>query len=199
MLMKLSSKAAILAVLICGGCVSTAELPERTEIQAPLPQGTQSAAIRALPMKPGTVKNVEGAIDAPHMLAGYVKEALALKRPGWQIRLADPGGAPISEDISITLELVQIEGGSAALRFWIGLNTGATQSIVNVSTADKTGKALASTKISESTVCPVGACVESNDEMVRRNLQSLAAEIAEFVLDPAQYEKDRQARTPAGE
>jgi Domain of unknown function (DUF4410) len=152
--LRISKKAAILVVLVCSGCVSTAELPERANIQAPLPQGTQSAVIRALPMKPGTVRNVEGVIDAPRMLVGYVKDALALKRPGWQIRLADEAGTSADGDISIALELVEIEGGSAALRFWIGLNTGATQSVVNVSTVDKAGKALASTKISESTFVP---------------------------------------------
>lgn len=196
---KIPGKAAISLVFLFTGCISTAELPEHANIQAPLPQSTQSATIRTLPMKPGTIRNVEGMADAPVLLAGYVKEALVLKRPGWRIQLADDPGAPVKEDISITVELLDIDGGSAALRFWIGLNTGATQSVVQVSTADKTGKALASTKISENTVCPIGACVESNVEMVRRNLQSLGADIADFVLDPAQYEKDKQSRSPAGE
>ena len=181
-------------VVLCAGCVSTAELSERSNTQAPLPASTQSATIRALPMAPGVAKNVEGVADAPRLLAGYVKDALATKRPALKISVVDAASAASGGDVAITLEVLDIEGGSAALRFWIGLGTGATQSVARVSTADKAGKTLASGKISERTVCPVGGCTEANDAMVRRNLHDLAEEIVAFVLDPVQYEKDQQSR-----
>lgn len=185
-------------ILALAGCVSTAELPERVDFQAPLPPGTQSVVIRALPMKDGALRNVEGLSDAPQVLAGHVRNALALKRPAWKITLADAPQAAADADVTVALEVLEIEGGSAALRFWIGLGTGATQSVVRVSTTDRTGKTLASAKITERTICPVGACVEANDASVRRNLQSLADDIAAFVLDPVQYEKQKQATSPAG-
>lgn len=193
--MKTSSVAGAMLMLFLAGCVSTAELPERVTIQAPLPQDTRSVTIRTLPMPPGAITNVEGVDDAPRRLAGSVKEALALKRPDWQIRVAEELGAKVDGDVTVTLQLLQIDGGSAALRFWIGLNTGGTQSVVEVSVVDKTGKGLASTKISERTVCPIGACTDSNDEMVRKNLQVLGTDVAAFVLDPVQFEKDKQSRS----
>ncbi len=197
--MRLLEKLAVTLALLCAGCVSTAELSERSSAQAPLPPDTRSATIRALPMQPGASKNVEGVADAPRLLADYVKDALVAKHPDWRVNVADGASAAGGSDVAITLEVLDIEGGNAALRFWIGLGTGATQSVAKVSTADKAGKTLASGKISEQTSCPIGACTETNDEMVRRNLQQLAAEIVAFVLNPAQYEKDRQTRSSAGE
>jgi len=36
-------------------------------------------------------------------------------------------------------------------------------------------------------MCPIGACIESNEDSIQRNLKSLADEIASFVSDPAAY------------
>jgi hypothetical protein len=146
-----------------------------------------------VPLKPGAIKNVEGLTEAHQLFARYVKDALAPKQPGWQIKLADEEGALPDRDITIRTELLEINGGSAALRFWIGLGTGATQSRVKVSILDKTGRDLATAEISERTMCPIGACVESNEATARRNLQGLAGEVAEFIMDPAAYEKKQQA------
>ncbi len=182
--------------LFCPGCVSTGELPEHANIQASLPQGIESAVIRAMPMSPGTIKNVDklSLTDAPPLFAGYVKDALALKQPGWQIRIADTEGAMPDQHLIITTELLEIDGGSAALRFWIGLNTGATLSRVKVSILDRAGKDVASAKISERTACPVGACTESTEAIVQRNLKNLAEEVAEFIVDPAGYEKKKGSK-----
>jgi hypothetical protein len=123
-----------------------------------------------------------------------VKDALALKQPGWQIKLADGESAMADRDITITTELLEIDGGSAALRFWIGITTGAAQSTVAVSVLDKAGKNLATAKISERTICPVGACVESNEDTVRRNFRDLAAEVADFIMNPAEYAKKKGSK-----
>jgi len=139
------------------------------------------------------LKNVEGLADAHQLFARYLKDALAPKQPGWQVKVADEQGALADRDIIISTELLEIDGGSAALRFWIGLDTGATQSRVRVSILDKTGRDLLTTEISERTICPVGACTESNEAIADRNLQSLAGDVAEFILDPAGYQKKREA------
>jgi hypothetical protein len=191
--MRLANRLPLLLAVLVAGCVSTAELPGRVNFQAPLPPGTQSVVIRALPMKPGTIRNAEGVADAPQLLARHVRDALALKRPAWKITVAEDPETAAAADVAVTLEVLEIEGGSAALRFWIGLGTGATQSAVRVTTTDQAGRELASATITERTICPVGACVEANDATVRRNLQSLATDIADFVLDPVGYEKRKRA------
>jgi len=191
--MKKQTTAWIFFALLGAGCVSTGELAKNVNIQAPLPSGIRTVVIQAVPMKPGALKNVEGLADAHQLFARYLKDALAPKQPGWQVRVADEQGALADRDIIISTELLEIDGGSAALRFWIGLDTGATQSRVRVSILDKTGRDLLTTEISERTICPVGACTESNEAIADRNLQSLAGDVAEFILDPAGYQKKREA------
>ncbi len=176
-------------VFLCSACVSVSELPRPVQIQGPLPQDTQSIVIQSIPMKPGTARNVVGLTDAPQLFTRNLKEALALKQPKWQIRLAEMKGAVPTGDITVITELREIDGGSAGMRFWIGLAAGAAQSKVKVSIQDKTGKDLATAHISERTMCPVGACVESNEDTIRRNLRSLAGEVAEFIVNPAEYKK----------
>jgi hypothetical protein len=119
---------------------------------------------------------------------------LALKQPSWQIKLASEGDATSDQDLIIATELLEIDGGSAALRFWIGLNTGAILSRVKVSILDKTGKDLANAKISEHTACPAGACTDSTEAMVQRNLKNLAEDVAQFIVDPAGYEKKKGSK-----
>lgn len=181
---------------LCGGCVSTGELPEHANIQGSLPQNVRSVAIQAMPMKPGTIKNVEKLTlaDGPPLFTGYLRDALALKQPSWQIKLADGEEATSNHDLVMNTELLEIDGGSAALRFWIGLNTGAILSRVKVSILDNTGRDLANANISERTACPVGACTDSTDDMVRRNLKNLAEEVAEFIVDPAAYDKKKGSK-----
>lgn len=181
----------ILIVLFSVGCVSIAELPERARIQAPLPRQIQLVLIRPTTMIPDAMKNVDGLTDAPEFFARSLKSALEAKQPSWQIRMVDEHSDSSGGDIAIATRLVNIDGGSAGLRFWIGFSAGAAESAVAATISDKTGKELAATTISERTMCPVGACVESNEATVRRNLQNLAKEVAEFIVNPAEYEKNR--------
>ena len=58
------------------------------------------------------------------LFVGDLKDALALKQPSWQIKVASEGDATSDQDLIIATELLEIDGGSAALRFWIGLNMG---------------------------------------------------------------------------
>ena len=149
-------------------------------------------------MQPGTIKNVEKLTltDAPPLFAGYLKDALTLEHPSWQVKLAGAGDGTSDPDLTIATELLEIDGGSAALRFWIGLNTGSILSRVKVSILDKAGKDLADAGIVEHTGCPVGACTDSTEAMVARNLKNLAEEVAEFVVDPAGYEKKNKGSKP---
>lgn len=179
--------------LFCAGCVTTAELQEGVRMKAPLPSDTQAVVVRPTALKPGAIKNVDGLTDAPQVFARSLRDALQKQRPTWESTIADAQGVVPERGIAVTTELLNIDGGSAALRFWIGLGTGAAESAVQVSVLDKTGGELATAQIANRTVCPVGACVESNEETVRRNLENLAQEAAAFIIDPAAYQKKKQA------
>ncbi len=180
---------------LCSACVGVSELPEPVKIHGLLPQDTRSIVIQSIPMKPGTTKNVEGLTDAPQLFTRYLKEALALKQPSWQIKLAEVQGVVPAGDITVITELREIDGGSAGLRFWIGFSAGEARSTVKISILDKTGKDLATANISERSMCPIGACVGSNEGTIRRNLQNLAGEAAEFIVNPAEYEKRKESES----
>lgn len=184
----------LLAVLAGVGCTTTEETAGRMSVQSPVPQETRSAVIRAAPMQPGALKNVKGLHDAPQIFAGHLRDALAPKHPAWRITLADEKGPAPEADITISTELTLVDGGSAAMRFWVGFGAGAIMSVVQVSIADKTGRALAASEISQRTTCPLGACGEENEPLVRENLKLLAASTADFVSNPAEYEKKRKDR-----
>jgi len=79
------------------------------------------------------------------------------------------------------------------MRFWIGFGAGAIVSKVKVSLVDKAGRVLAASELSQRTSCPLGACGEENEPMVRENLKALALSTAEFISNPAEYERKRQA------
>lgn len=181
----------VFMMLFFSACVSVAELPERVTIQGPLPPNVQSVIVRPTLMNPTAIKNVEGLVDAPAYFSRSLKNALESKQRGWQVRLADEQGVMPDGDIAVSTELINVDGGSAGLRFWIGFSAGAAESLVTVTILDKAGRALATAKISERTMCPVGACVESNADTVRRNLDSLAGEVAEFTTNPVEYEKTK--------
>jgi hypothetical protein len=140
-----------------------------------------------MPMQPGALKNVKGMDDAPALFAGALRDALAPKHPAWRIAVGD-AKSPVGD-----AELLEIDGGSAAMRFWIGFGAGAIVSRVKMNMRDHAGKVLATTDISQRTTCPLGACGEENQPMVRDNLKALAATASEFVSNPAEYEKRRAA------
>jgi uncharacterized protein DUF4410 len=179
--------------LVCAGCVSTAELQQGVRLQAPVPRDTQVVVIRPTVLRPNALKNVEGLADAPQVFARSLRDALQRQRPAWASTLADAQSMVPERGIAVKTELLNIDGGSAALRFWIGLNTGATESTVQVSVLDTTGGELVTAQIANRTICPVGACVESNEDTVRRSLEGLAEETAAFIIDPAAYQKKKQS------
>ena len=180
-------------LLVCAGCVSTAELQEGVRVQAPVPPDTHAVVIRPTMLRPDALKNVEGLTDAPQVFARSLRDALQKQRPAWASTLADAQSVLPERGIAVTTELLNIDGGSAALRFWIGLNTGAAESAVKVSVLDKMGAELATTQIANRTICPVGACVGSNEETLRTNLEGLAEETAAFIINPAAYQKRKQS------
>jgi hypothetical protein len=179
----------VLTVFFSVSCVSVAQLPESARIQAPLPQQIRTVMIRPTTLSPGAIKNVDGLTDAPEFFGRSLKSALESKQASWQVRLVDESSDTSDADIVLATQLVSIDGGSAGLRFWIGFSAGAAESVANATIFENTGKELATVKILERTMCPVGACVESNEATVRRNLQSLAGEVAEFIIHPAEYAK----------
>lgn len=178
---------------LAAGCVSTQEAAGPVSVQASAPQEVRAALVRAMPMQPGTLKNVKGMDDAPALFAGALRDALAPKHPAWRIAVGEANSPVGDVELVIDTELLEIDGGSAAMRFWIGFGAGAIVSKVKVNMRDRAGKVLAATEISQRTTCPLGACGEENEPLVRDNLKALAASASEFVSNPAEYEKRRAA------
>jgi hypothetical protein len=183
----------VLAVF-CAGCVNVGGPSEGIQAQHPVPQDPRVVLIRPTVLEPDAVKNVEGLADAPQLFARALHTALLKKRPNWESAIVEGQAVVPNGGIAIKTELVKIDGGSAALRFWIGLGTGSAESAVKVSVLDETGSELAAAQLSNSTMCPVGWCTESNEATVRRNLEGLAEETAEFIVDPAEYQKKAQSK-----
>jgi hypothetical protein len=173
--------------LICTSCVSVANLSQPVNVYSSIPKDTRTVAIRVVPLKPGTLKNAGGLTDPGQFLARYIKDELALKQPSWEVRVLDGSVAASETDILVSTEVLAIDGGSAGLRFWIGFSAGAAESTVAVSVLDKNGKNMANATIIERTMCPIGACVDSNDDTIQRNLRNLAKEMATFILNPSEY------------
>ena len=130
-------------------------------------------------------------MDIPLLFGNNLKKALIPMHPDWQIRMAGEAAGESAQDLTIKTEILQVDGGSAAMRFWIGFGAGAVSSTVKVSVVDNTGRVLASSEITERTICPMGACTEDNKTIVLDNLDQLAIAAATFISDPAAYEKAR--------
>lgn len=190
--MKKTQRVWVALAFLCAGCSGT--LPDQMKIQGPLPDNTRSIAIRPMPMKPGTVKNVEDVEDAPLFFAQSLKNALARKQPTWRVELWEGQIRPPETDLVANAEVVDIEGGSRAARFWIGLGVGAAHSTVQVSILNRAGKELANARISEATVCPVGLCVAANKAVIQQDLETLAGKAADFIINPPEFEKKKEGR-----
>lgn len=189
--MKLIISVLLSTVLLLAGCTSVEERAEGTRIQAPLPKDVRSAVIQAQPMKEGALKNVKGLDDAPQFFARVLKSELIPRHPDWQIAVAGEKDAVSNPDLTVNTELLEVDGGDAALRFLVGFGAGAVVSRVKVSVVDRAGRELAASEISEHTSCPLGACAEDNEPLVRQNLKSLAHGTAQFITNPPEYEKRR--------
>jgi hypothetical protein len=177
--------------VLVNSCVSVADLPKPVNISGSIPEDTRSLAIRVAPSKPEVLNNAGGLVDAAPFLARYIRDAVALKRPDWQVKILEPGSPTAESDLIASIEVASIDGGSAGLRFWIGFSAGATESTVAISLLGKGAKELAQATITERTMCPIGACIDSNENSIQRNLKSLAGEIASFITDPAAYKNEK--------
>ena len=176
-----------LLALCCAACVSTSGAPERVNVVTPMPREIGSILIQVAPMKAGSMKNIQGLNDAPQRFAREVMAALKLKRPDWQIALADPTAGGANADLLVAAEILEMDGGSASSRFWIGFGAGKARSTAQVSIRDRDGRELASAVLSQATSCPTGACTESNEAMVLANLKDLAADAAAFISNPIEF------------
>ncbi len=180
-------------VFLCAACSTS--LPDQAQILGTLPQNTRAITIRSIPMKPGTVKNVEADMrDAPSLFARFLKQALTRKQPAWQVELLEGQTGTPDSDFFVNTEIVDIEGGNSAARFWIGLGAGAAHTTVQVSLVDRSGKELANARISEPTVCPIGFCLDDNEVVIRRDLEILAGNVADFIINPAEYQRQKEGR-----
>lgn len=173
-------------------CVSVADLPRPPSVSGPIPTNTRSLALRVLPPKPEAMISAGSLTDAGPLLAGYIKDAVALKQPSWDIKIVEATASQRPDsDLFASTEILSIDGGSRALRFWIGFSAGATNSTAAVSLTDKSDKQLAQATIAERTMCPLGVCTDSNEDNIQRNLKNLAEEIASFISNPAGYQKEK--------
>lgn len=178
-------------VLFVASCVSVADVPKPVSVTAPLPADVRSLSIAVAPSKPGVMKNAGGMADPGPVLAGYIRDAIKMKQPGWDVVILQGTLPSVDTDLFASTELVSVDGGSAGLRFLIGFSAGATESTATVSLFAKGAKPLAQMTINESTMCPLGSCINSNEDNIDRNLKSLAEDIAAFITDPAGYRKDK--------
>jgi hypothetical protein len=137
------------------------------------------------------MKNAGGVTDPEPVLAGYIRDAVKSKQPGWDVVILQGTLPTIDTDLFASTEILSVDGGSAGLRFWIGFSAGATESAAAVSLFARGAKPLAQVTIKERTMCPLGSCVNSNEDNIDRNLKSLATEIAAFITDPAGYRKEK--------
>lgn len=184
------------AVLILSltGCVSVTEAPPGVTVDGTLPPDVKSAVIVAAPAGSGAIRNAGTLTDVPRLFALSVRDALAKKRPDWQLRIDEGGRDTAGRDLTITTQILDIDGGSAGLRFWIGFGAGAAEARARITVLGRAEKPIATAEISESAICPLGVCGDSNEEMIQAGLQRLAADAAEFIIDPAGYQQRKQAR-----
>jgi hypothetical protein len=184
------------AVLILSltGCVSVTEAPPGVTVDGTLPPDVNSVVIVASPAGSGAIRNAGTLTDVPRLFALSVRDALAKKRPDWRLRIDEGGRDTAGRDLTITTQILDIDGGSAGLRFWIGFGAGAAEARARITVLGRAGKPIATAEISESAICPLGVCGDSNEEMIQAGLQRLAADAAEFIIDPAGYQQRKQAR-----
>jgi hypothetical protein len=178
-------------LMAAAGCTSVHESADQLHVGKSYAQGPKVAAIEVLPTKSDAVKNVSGLGDISLLFGNNLKKPLIPMHPDWQIRMAGEAAGEPTQDLTIKTEILQIDGGSAAMRFWVGFGAGAVSSTVKISVVDNTGRLLASSEITERTICPMGACTEDNKTIVLENLDQLAVAAATFISDPAAYEKAR--------
>ncbi len=186
-MLKRTRSLAVALVTLCAAC--SGSLPDQTKVHGSLPPNTRSVAIWPMAMTPGTVKNVEGVDDAPLVFARFLKDALAGKHPTWLVELWEGPTSPPEADLVIKTELIDIEGGSQADRFWIGFGAGAAHSTAQVAVLDSAGNEVARARLSEATVCPGGGCVAANKTVIERDLETLAAKFADFISNLGEFAK----------
>lgn len=175
--------------LLVASCVSVADVPKPVSITAPVPGNVRSLSIAVAPLKPDVMKNSGSLTDPGPVLAGYIRDAVKVKQPAWEVVILQGTLPTVDTDLFASTELVSVDGGSAGLRFLIGFSAGATESTAAVALFARGAKPLAQVTINERTMCPLGSCVNSNEDNIERNLKSLASEIAAFITDPAGYRK----------
>lgn len=95
-------------------------------------------------------------------------------------------------DIIIQSVLEQINGGSAAARFWIGFGAGRSVTTVHT-TISRNGQPQAERRFTETTTMPnMVTGVWDNESAILQDAPLVAAQIAKFFKDPKGYEASLQ-------
>jgi hypothetical protein len=169
-----------LSILIIS-CTATEEVAEDQRVERSYPKSVGVVLVDVADLDKSIVKNVEGLDRPDELYIRYLKDALAAKRPDWRVEIRGPESATIQHDVLIKNELLLIDGGSAAMRFWIGLGTGAIVSKVDVKILDAQDRLIAESDIAQKTTCPMGACTDEQTPAVKENIKELAYSVADYI------------------
>jgi hypothetical protein len=170
----------VFAGFMLAGCVAT--LPPKVSIDNnynALGVNTASVTMDCSNVKTDDI-NPASVPDYCQMLHSSTKASIR-KKTGYDI-IDDPA------DMDINIKLEEIYGGNAAARFIVGLGAGRSAITTFVSIA-KDGKVIAEGRLGETSTLPnVAGRAWSNDEMIIQDIGILGGKIADFVVNPRDFE-----------
>lgn len=170
----------VFAGVISAGCVST--LPLKVSIDNNY--NTLGVKTASVMMDCSNVKTDDidpaSVPDFCQMLHSAVNASIR-KKTGYNI-IDDPA------DIDISIKLEEMYGGNATARFMVGLGAGRSAITTFVSVA-KDGQIIAEGRLGETSTLPnVAGRAWSNDEIITQDIGILAGKIADFVVNPRDFE-----------
>ena len=170
-----------ITILFVVGC--TATLPQKVEISHSYSlQGLKSYVLKMNSEKANVDPSFSKSFadNYSQMLEGSIK--LALQKTNPEIQYTDT-----NSDLEIEVVLEELQGGSAAARFWIGFGAGRTVSTVYVKIR-KGQDVVAEGRITETTTMTnLITGNYSNEDALMQDVPQLARKIADFVNDPEKF------------
>jgi hypothetical protein len=172
----------LLAGLIVSACAST--LPSKGSVQSNYSIRDAKTFSSTLDCESPKVAGVRESFtkDYCQILASNIKLAI-------QKELGDIAYDEKNPDLVIKATLEEINGGSAAARFWVGMGAGRSITTAYVKVVKK-GATIAEQRITETTTVPNMATNNfANDDAILQDAPLLARKIGEFVKNPASSDK----------
>jgi len=172
-------------IFVIAGCAST--LPPKGEIKESYSLDSFNSFAMILSCNETKVTGVREnfATDYCQVLEGNLKLSLQTLNSKWRYEKKDP-------DVLIDAKLEEINGGSAAARFWVGFGAGRSITTVYVKVI-KADKILAEKRITETTtITNLITGNYSNEDAIIQDAPLLSKKVAEFVKNPAEFESKNQ-------